>query len=324
MRLPFLLALALPLALAIPARADVAEAIRDHVLPGHARLTEATAALAASDSCVPDDLRPLWHDAFDAWLGVAHLRLGPVEEEGRALAIAFWPDPKGIGAKQQRALLAKADPAVLTSENFARQSVALRGLFALERLLWPTEALTGDYPCALIHATADDLAATAQAVQAGWENGFADGLLHPGPGLRYLTETETRQALFTTLITGLEFNADQRLGRPLGSFDKPRPERAEARASGRSLRNIALSLMALRDLAHTLHADLPRSDAGFATALQQIDRMQDPALQGVAEPQGWLKADILAQQIRAIRDAALAEIGPALGVGIGFNAADGD
>ncbi len=309
------------LTLAAPARADVTEAVDQVILPGYARFTEATAALAALDSCEPEPLRAAWNAAFDAWLGVAHLRLGPVEDDGRVLAIAFWPDPKGIGPKQTAALLREADPAKLSPDHIAEQSVAVRGLFGLERLLYPAEPLAGDYPCALTQALADDLARMAADTETGWTGGFADQLLHPGAGQRYLNETETRQALLTALITGLEFNADSRIGRPKGSFDQPRPERAEARASGRSTRNIALSLQALQGLAHALHADIPQTEAAFQRALTDAERTD---LAAVGDPQGWLKADILAQDIHAIRDAAMAEIAPALGTSVGFNAADGD
>ena len=44
----------------------------------------------------------------------------------------------------------------------------------------------------------------------------------------------------------------------------------------------------------------------------------------MADPQGWLKLEILQQAVRATRDAAIAEIGPALGVELGFNSQDGD
>ncbi len=318
--------LALMLCLASPAHADVAEAVADHALPGLARFAEATAALntAAQADCTADALRPAFNTAFDAWLGVAHLRLGPVEDQGRALAIAFWPDPKGLGAKAQAALLRDPDPARLTPEGFAEQSVALRGLFGLERLFYPAEPLPPEAACALTRATAANLARMAAEVAAGWTDGFAATLTHPSPDARYLTETEARQALLTTLITGLEFNADQRLGRPLGSFDKPRPERAEARASGRSLRNIDQSLRGLQGLAQALVPEAPKTQAAFTRAITRTEALHDPVLAGVTEPQARLKLEILAQDIRAIRDAAMAELVPALGAGVGFNAADGD
>ncbi len=313
------LALAL-LCLASPAHADVAEAVRDHILPGYARFAQATADLAALDTCEAGPLRAGWNAAFDAWLGVAHLHLGPVEEGGRGLAIAFWPDPKGIGQKQTKALLAAADPDTLTPEHIAEQSVAVRGFFGLERLLYGPEPLEG-HACALAHALTRDLARMAAEVEAGWTGGFAAALTEPGPGKRYLNRTEARQALLTALATGIEFNKDQRIGRPLGTLDRPRPERAEARASGRSMRDVALSLAALRELAEALHTDIPRTLAAFDRAQAQVRKVD---LARLDDPQAWLKADILAQNIAAIREAALAELAPALGAGVGFNAADGD
>lgn len=308
------------MALATPSLADVQSAVQDHALPGLARFASTTADLAALESCAPADLQAGWNLAFDAWLGVAHLRLGPVEEEGRVLAIAFWPDPKGIGARQTAALLAAADPAVLSPEHMAEQSVAARGLFGMERLLYPPEPLAGEYPCALSHALADDLARMAAETLAGWQGGFAEALKKPGPGQRYLSDLEAKQALLTALVTGIEFNADSRVARPLGSFDKPRPERAEARASHRSAQNIALSLRALADFATHLAA-APKTATALELAAKQAEAVDFTRLD---DPQVWLKADILRQNIKAAKDSAMAEIAPALGVGVGFNAADGD
>lgn len=308
------------LCLAAPVHADVAEAVQGHILPGYARFAQATADLAALDTCETEPLRAGWNAAFDAWMGVAHLHLGPVEEGGRGLAIAFWPDPKGIGQKQTKALLAEADPASLAPEHIAEQSVAVRGLFGLERLLYGDAPLEG-HACALTHALTRDLARMAAEVEAGWTGGFAAALTEPGPGKRYLNATEARQALLTALATGIEFNRDTRIGRPLGTFDRPRPERAEARASGRSTRDIALSLAALRELALALHPDIPRTLAAFERAQAQAEKVD---LARVDDPQAWLKADILSQNIAAIREAVLDELAPALGAGVGFNAADGD
>lgn len=314
---------ALLLAAAAPASADTAQAVQDRIRPAHAAFAQAAGTLAALDSCDPETLKPAFHAAYDAWMAVAHLHLGPAEEDGLALAILFWPDPKGLGWKAQRALLT-GDPAALAPAVFADQSVAARGLSGLERLLYPAEALPAD-PCPLIQATADDLARMADSIASGW-GPFGDLLMTAGQpeNPRFLTADEATQALFTQLATGLEFIADRRLGRPLGTFDKPRPDLAEARASARSLRNVSLSLQALRDLALALNPDSPQTAAAFDRALQLADDLNDPAFAGVADPQGRLKVEILQQAVRATRDAAIAEIGPALGVSLGFNSQDGD
>lgn len=318
--------------LSAPASAGVREAVEGQALPGLAAFAAATEALAtaAAADCAPEPLRPAWNAAFDAWLRVAHLRLGPGEDEGLNLAIAFWPDPKGIGARQQAALIRDADAAALTPEAFAGQSVAVRGLFALERLLYPAPddpaAAGGDHVCALTRATAADLARMAGALEAAWQDGYAEVLLTAGAGGNevFLSEDEAVQAVYTQLITGLEFVKDQRLGRPLGTFDKPRPERAEARASGRSLRNVILSLRALQELSQDLVPVAPATAAAFDDAIARAEALEDPVFAGVSDPQSRLEIEILAQRVDRIMARALEEVGPALGVDIGFNAADGD
>jgi uncharacterized protein len=224
--------LAVLLALAGAARADVAETVQDQILPGYAAFADASAALAAkaAGTCEVAELQPGYHATYDAWMAVQHLRFGPIETDGRGLAVLFWPDPKGSGAKAQTALLT-GDPASLEPEAFAQQSVAARGLLALERLLYPAKALPAD-PCPLIRATTQDLARIAGLVLADWQGGYGDALLEAGQAgnTRYLSVAEARQVLFTQLATGLESLSDDRLGRPMGTFDAPKPDRAEAGA----------------------------------------------------------------------------------------------
>ncbi|AZB65069.1 signal peptidase [Cereibacter sphaeroides] len=317
----------LALLAAVPLRAGVPEAVNEAILPGYEGFTAATAALdtAARADCSAEALKAPWNAAFDAWMAVSHLRLGPSETDGRALAIAFWPDPKGSGARTQARLLEAADPDLLAPGRFAEVSVAARGLFALERLLYDP-AFAGDYACALTRATAADLARMAADLETDWRETFAPLVLTAGRdgNDRFLTEAEARQALFTQLMAGLEFTADQRLGRPLGSFDRPRPERAEARLSGRSLRNVELSLAALERLALALAPDSPRSREGFDQARSRAARLDDPRFDAVADPSGRLRVEILQQRLHALRDVLSAEVGGALGVSVGFNAADGD
>ncbi len=322
---PFFPALALTL-VASAALADVPQAVQEHILPGYAGLEAATEALAAkaAQTCDAAALQPAYHAAYDAWMGVQHLRFGPVETDGRVLAILYWPDPKALGAKAQMALLT-GDPAKLKPVTFAEQSVAARGLLALERLLYPAETLPAD-PCPLIRATTADLARTATLVLGDWQNGFAQTLATAGEAgnTTFQSQPEARQVLFTQLVTGLEFLADQRLGRPLGSFDAPQPTRAEARASGRSSRNVVLALRAMRAMVTTLSDDAPETLVAFDHAIGLAETLDDPTLAGVAIPAPRLKVEILQQAVRQIRDVILSELAPKLGVGIGFNAADGD
>ncbi|NUH67145.1 imelysin family protein [Sulfitobacter sp. S0837] len=315
-----------------PAFAGVEEVIEDHALPGTAAFAQAAAALdtAARADCTAPSLRPAYQKTFDAWLGIAHLSLGPLEEAGRGLTIGFWPDSRGMVGRTVAKLIADKDPAAQTPEGFAEVSVAGRGLFALERVLYD-DALAGyaegSYSCTLARAMTHDLAVLAREVDTEWREGFAQSLRSAGAdgNTRFLSEREAVQALYTALSTGLEFIADQRLGRPMGTFDAPKPRVAEARRSGRSLRNVILSLEALRGLARSLSdAPIPQTEAAFAAALDKAEILDDPVFAGVADPVGRLRVEALQTLVSKISSAVAQEIAPALGVSVGFNATDGD
>lgn len=313
---------ALLLLAALPVRADPMAAVQ-RIGQDYAAFARATAALdqAATRGCT--GLDPAFHAAWDAWMAVAHIHIGPAESGGRAMAVVFWPDAKGSGARAQRALLT-GDPDDLAPARFAGQSVAARGLPALERLLFPATPLPAD-PCPLIRATTRDLARIAAELAQDWP---AFGLLLTQPGApgntRFLTPAEAAQALVTQLATGLDYTAVQRIGRPLGTLQRPFPERAEARASGRSLRNIDLGLQALRHMAQDLAPEAEASLAAIDRALLLAHRLNDPVFAGITDSQGWLRLEIVQSAILAARAQVLAEIAPALGAGLGFNSLDGD
>ncbi|MBT0958503.1 imelysin family protein [Alphaproteobacteria bacterium KMM 3653] len=323
-----LIALLLPTS----ALAGVDEVIDSHILPGYAGFAAATAALSqsAAQDCTAPALQPAYHAAFDAWMGVSHITLGPIEEGGLRQQIAFWPDAKNSTGRHLGALLAAEDSAVDRPESFAEVSIAARGLFALERMLYEADLngyAAGSYPCHLVQAISADLAASGQSLTEGWESEHAETLRSAGAAGNntYLSEREALQALYTALLTGLEFDKDARLAQPLGSFERPRPRRAEARRSGRSLRNVTLSLTALRDLAeHLTQGQSPQTRAAFDRAITAAEKLDDPVFEGVNDPSSRLKVEILQQSIASVSEAIQIEIGPLLGVSAGFNALDGD
>ncbi|SEM90660.1 hypothetical protein SAMN04488003_10680 [Loktanella fryxellensis] len=320
--------LALSVLSAAPVQADVSRAVTDHILPGFAQFAthaEALSATAAAD-CTPAAVQPAYQAAFDAWLGVANLHIGP--SETGALSIAYWPDDRAFTPRALTALI--ADPASRDPATFAEVSIAARGLFALDMLLYdPAFAgyAAGDATCTLVQVVSADLAAQATALDAAWRDAFAAVLTSAGaPGnATYMTGDEALRALYTQLLTGLTFDADMRLARPLGTFDQPRPRMAEAWRSGRPLRNVVLSVKAAQGLAHALtDTDLPLTDAAVARVEVAASRIDDPAFQTVTDPQARLLVDVLHQRVAAVEVAIDTEIGGALGIAAGFNALDGD
>ena len=145
----------------------------------------------------------------------------------------FWPDERDATARGLRPLRAQG-PDALTPQAMAKASVAARGLGALKRQIFDADAQPCELTLAL--ALADDLGATAGQIRDGWHDDIADQMRHLGQTgeTRFLSGAEVDQALFTALMAGLKHLADQRLGRPLGTFDEPQSLRAKLRRSGAS------------------------------------------------------------------------------------------
>ena len=310
------------------------DVVENHVMPRYAALTETAETLdaAAQGNCDPrsEDLRAAYNDAFDAWISVSHLRFGPSETDDRAYALAFWPDPRGDTPSALRGLIEAQDPVVGSQEGYAEVSIAARGFYPLEFLLYDEEfaALAPDlYHCALVQAIARDIAANAAAIQFGWTTVYATLLQSPGGTAAYRSAADVIQEFYSALGAGLEFTSDSRLARPMGSFDDPKPARAEARRSGRSLRHVQLSLAALSDLSARLAPSgsvAQDLEAAFGQAERLAAGLDDPIFEGVATPEGRFRVEALKTSVDRISALVDEERGPALGVAAGFNAADGD
>ncbi|WP_299024577.1 imelysin family protein [uncultured Sulfitobacter sp.] len=307
----------------------------DHVLAGVDTLAAQTAKLdeTARSDCDPasQTLRSRYSEAFDAWLAVSHLRFGPTEVGDRAFALAFWPDSRGATPRALASLMSAQDPVAQNADAYAQVSIAARGFYAMELLLFDETTTSGanhEYLCTLVRTVAADIANNSAAIAQNWQTDYAAALLEPAVQGVYRSDDEVLQELFKALATGLQFTSETRLGRPLGTYDRPRPARAEAWRSGRSARNVALSLEALRDLARHLSAndaDLSaRIEGRFNKAVIQLSDLKDPIFAGVSAPQTRLKVEVLQQSVGAIRALVTEELGPTLGVAAGFNALDGD
>lgn len=330
-------------AAAAPDHAAIARrALDEHILPGFERLAVATHALettvdaaCAGEGPIPrDTVDAAWNAAFDAWMGVAHLRFGPSEEENAAFAIAFWPDAKGATPRVLAGMVAAEDPVVDDPAAFHRASIAARGLFAMEQLLFDPKAApieAGTYPCRLLSAIAGDLSLTSDGILARWRDPWAGILTSAGAADNplYFSGEESSREIYGALNSGLQATVDLRLGRPLGTFDKPQPRRAEAWRSGRSLENVAQSLRATRALAEAAFvpdltpeaaASLMRS---FDAALEATE-IGLPLPEAVAEPATRVRVESLQRAVREVQTRVSEKIGGTLGITSGFNAMDGD
>jgi predicted lipoprotein len=317
------------------AASTIQDIVDAHILPRFETLAAQTQLLSdvAVLECDPssDALRSAYGDAFDAWVSASHLRFGPTEIDDRAFALAFWPDSRGATPRALNTLLTEQDPIVSSAEAYADVSIAARGFYAMEYLLYDDTLMSAgapSYHCQLIQTISADMAETASRILEDWQSDYAAKLLTPSPTGTYRSETEALQEVFKSLSTGLQFTAEARLGRPLGTFERPRPTRAEARRSARSATHVMLSLKALQDLAARLagdDADMSATlDASFERAKSRLAGLDDPTFEGVLDPQTRFKIEVMQQSVESIRTIVRDALGPTLGVAAGFNALDGD
>ncbi|MEP2781894.1 MAG: imelysin family protein [Pseudoruegeria sp.] len=322
---------------ATPTLADeskiISDAVRLHILPRMAQLAASSQALAnaAAAECSPTapSLRRAYGDAFDAWIGVSHLRFGPSETDNRAFALAFWPDSRGKTPGALRKLIADEDPIVEEGGTFSDVSIAARGFYPLEFMLYDPEfAQDSAYHCALVRAMTRDIADNSNAIALDWQAQYAAAIQTPSEGGVYRSDIEALQELFKTVSTGLDFDRDVRFGRPLGTFERPRPLRAETRRSERSQHHVWLSLMALAELTDILAQNEPalkaRLTEAFAYSEGLVFELNDPAFAGVSDVQGRFRIEVVQLSLDNTRDILTLELAPALGVVEGFNALDGD
>src|SRR5689334_23181069 len=78
----------------------------------------------------------------DSWSQIEFLHYGPIGDEFRAERLSYWPERKNATAKALSDLIDKDGVADLTPEAFFKNSVAVQGLPALERLLFDANAQT--------------------------------------------------------------------------------------------------------------------------------------------------------------------------------------
>lgn len=325
---------ALPLA-GVAQNAVVVTSLEHHILPRFERFADQTQMLAdvAAENCEAQSpaLKQAYARAFDAWISVSHLRFGPTETRDHAFAIAFWPDSRGATPKALARLIVDEDPITADAQAYSDASIAARGLYALEFLMYDDVlSTTGSdaFRCILIQTMTKDIALMARAIWDDWAADFSLQMLEPSKNAHYRTDQEVVQELLKALSTGLQFTAETRLGRPLGHFNKPRPKRAEAWRSGRSARHVLLSLAALRHLSGILsieNNELRRElDQSVERSLSLLERLNDPVFAGVGDPKSRFRIEALRQSIETTRSLVRERLGPELGVSAGFNALDGD
>ena len=323
----------------------------DHIRPSYAALDTQAGGLKGTLEILCKDPSPATLTAAQAafrktvvaWSRVEHIRFGPVAVEHRYERFAFWPDQKGIGARQIAAALAEMDPSVTSLETLASKSIALQGLTALEVLLFDEgyEGLTQKdaadaFRCRFAAAIGANLAAMAAAVDKGWtgDSGFASTFLNPGPDNPvYHKPQEVIQELYMAYTTELEVLKDKKLARVLGASPQAaRGKRAEFWRSAMALESMAGNVDAITALfqiafAPIVDADFKGLDVAIVRALRRVSgrlkSIPEPLHETIAKSDVWTKLRHQVSILGALPTAASQAIAEAAGL-MGLNALDGD
>jgi len=275
-----------------------------------------------------DEYLVAFKDTWLAWAPLDSYQFGPIEQSGAVLSINFWPDKKGFVGRGLRNLLSLPPERQSDPQTVAAGSAAAQGFPAIEMLMF-----TDIKECPAIVGISGHMNAVAEQLLLDWfdEGGWADLARNAGPDNPvYLTEVEFTKVLYTAIDFGLTRIADTRLGRPLGSFDRPFPKRAEAWRSGLSLDIIHAQLDGIETLLHrgfgpaVFNPSMSWVRKVIADTHKRIDLIAAPLDQAVQQPQMRIRVEAAQTKVRYLQLQFDEDIGPGLGVETGFSAADGD
>jgi predicted lipoprotein len=339
------------------AEADHAALARDsltnYIRPSYAVLADRANALAASAKALcaePSDAalkatRESFAKTVEAWSEIEPVRFGPVLQDHRYERLFYWPDTKGLGAKQIREVIAKRDESVKTETTLAAKSVALQGLPALEYLLYGDDAVdlakagdNGAFRCVFASSIASNVAAISKQLVEGWGEGapFVKAYLQPGPDdSNYRTSKEVTLDLCKTFAAGIESVRDQKLAKMLGAKpEEAKPGLAPFGRSNLTFNSIAGNLVGVRNLflkggfAQVVHKESAGVEQSIAFdldhAIEVLRGIDAPLAEVLRDQEDRAKLEALRISLKSAVQTAGDMISKGAGLSFGFNAMDGD
>ena len=266
--------------------------------------------------------------AWLAWAPLDSYQFGPMEQTSGALRANFWPDKKGFVSRSLKQLLARKSDEQQDPNVIAAGSVAGQGFPAIERLLF------SELPeCPAIVGISRHLHQLSGELHDGWfaDGGWADIARKAGPDNPvYASREEFTKRLYTALDFGLTRIFDARLGRPLGTFKRSFPKRAEAWRSGLTEKIIHAQLDGIADMIEFGFAgDIREPDRAWVLKVidqthRKLDTVKMPIHEAVQQPATRLRVEAVQTKVGYLKSQLAQDIGPNLGVDTGFSAADGD
>ncbi|RJG42611.1 imelysin family protein [Motilimonas pumila] len=271
-------------------------------------------------------LQHAWLQTMTAWVPFQGEKQGPIQQLDVAWSMQFWPDKKNLTGRKVQSLQ-QADIA-LTPEIIAQRSVAVRGLGALELLIY--EAPLDASSCRLLQPISSLVAENAAKIQHQWQHDYQQALT--------VRAKDPQAAPMVTGQTVAELShqlsfINKKFFMPLGKGKYPKPYQAESWRSETSLLQLKTSFSALQLYFNTIVKPflLSKDQAPLVADIEQafVNLLQN------WPPQTSLKAMLgddkgLAQLYRLRIDIdqlsyLIQDVMPVqLKIVVGFNATDGD
>jgi predicted lipoprotein len=283
------------------------------------------------------DLQSAFQLTMDKWQAVQHIQFGPITYFNWNYRLQYWPDDNGTGARQLSALLAGKDNAVLGSEAFARQSVGVQGLQALELLLF-TETSLGElqadaYRCNVVQAIAANLDEIAAGVALRWRDEFRTTVATADERGFFESAEDATIDFLKAEVEPIRSVQQQKLEAILGASQaEARVKRAESWRSERSVRNIKINVASLNRFFNAgnpaLSSVLPAEDieginAGFAKVEATLAALPDSMTQALDTESGYNNLKQAAADLSALFELLEASL-KKTDLYLGFNSLDGD
>ncbi|NIB39900.1 imelysin family protein [Pseudomaricurvus alkylphenolicus] len=325
-----------------PETAFVETAINTTIVPAYQQLAERSQmfSISVTNVCTSsDDIQTLqnrWHDSMAAWQSVQGIQFGPIRDNNTTWEMQFWPDKKNLVGKKLRALL--KEDTQLTQEQLQKSSVVVRGLPALEYLLFDPAAGEGQRNCEALSLIAQHQAQITQQLHNRWQQDYRQLMLTPGPdNPEYPEPMHAVAVIIDSYASLLDQLRDRKLTQALGlNSRKPRLNGylLESWRSQTSRDNLKANLAAFEQLMNSggLSAYLQEKDHGaLATELEQRIQAVQTALQASDEPLFKLlqqqqpdNAIAIQEALTALHQTFKTDLPQALGIRLGFNDNDGD
>lgn len=334
-----------------------AETIKHHILPRYTVLHDHTVQLqkqmngfcASPSPLGMKKVKQQFAKTVLAFAAIEHIHFGPIVEKYRLERLAYWPDRKSRGVRAIKRLLKANKPDSINAKRFAKKSVAVQGLTALEYVLYGAghKALllnneAGQFRCQYALRIADNIEMIMADVVAGWQpdSQLVNSLTKPKPGNKhYRNRKEVLLEFYHSITVGLKTLHEARMLSLTGGVDgkKTKPKRAAFWRSGLAIGVLRANLEAIDHIVKIsgFESVLSRTPVDLQFHVRKIFK----TLYGIYDD--WLNADmtiskVLSDPSERARFLMLGKRTSHLNVGfsryfaiaadlpLGFNASDGD